>query len=406
VAKFTYPISVRPPISGVLNRRSSACAYCASWPWPWLSLTVAFVHGTVSPVWPPSGLAIAALTLWGPRLWPAIALGAFSANTLIGDPVPLAAGIAAGNSLEAVLGALALRRLAVRGEVALIRDAVAILAVSALAPLASATGGVLSLTLGGYSPWARYPWVWLVWWVGDFMGALLTAPLVLGWFGQRAPHAAHARPVEFAGALALAAAAVSVVYLRGGALAVLGVERLPLSAFLFPPVVWAVLRLPPRQAVTVVATAAALAVVYVVELTHGDSLGPLLWLQLLSLGLGGGSLLLIGALNEREQAMRARERAMVQVEASKARLEFALESAHATLWDWDVVTDRVRWSDEFFRSAGLDRRMRPDFDTWCPLWCRKTANEPEGSRALRWNARIRSSGWNSAFEIPKWVPAG
>ncbi|HLN25322.1 MAG TPA: MASE1 domain-containing protein [Patescibacteria group bacterium] len=447
-----------------------------------LSLTVAFVHGTVSPVWPPTGFAIAALTLWGPRLWPAIAFGAVAANTLVGDPMPVAAGIAVGNTLEAVLGALALRRMGVWGEVVRFRDALVLLAVAVLAPLPSASGGVLSLTLGGFSSWARLPWVWLVWWVGDFMGALVILPLMLAWLGPRASARLPHRPVEFLGVLTLAVVAVSVAYRYADALAILGVEHLPISPFLFLPVLWAVLRLRPRETVLVMALAAALAIVFTVTITQGEAIGPLVWLQLLLLCLNGGSLLLVGALNERVQAaqtlvaneirfrtiyeqaavgmaqvaldgrlldvngrlcemlgydrdelltkrfkdvtgpefhqierrllgeMLARRRdsyviekcyqrkdgtlvcvrvtsslavdadpayrisivediteskqVMAALEEAKARLEFALEGARASLWDWDIPTNRVRWSDEYYRLTGLDRSVPPSFDTW------------------------------------------
>src|SRR5688500_11320643 len=70
-----------------------------------VGLTMSCVHGTIAPVWPPTGLAVGALALGGPRrLWPAIAAGAFWANFDAGHTLAVAAAIAAGNTLEAVLG--------------------------------------------------------------------------------------------------------------------------------------------------------------------------------------------------------------------------------------------------------------------------------------------------------------
>lgn len=272
----------------------------------WLGLSFAFVHGTVSPVWPPTGLAIAALTLWGPRLWPGVALGAFIANHLIaGNVAGAAAAIALGNSLEAVVGAIALRRLGVKGEVSRVRDGVVMLVVAMLAPLPSATIGVSTLTIGGFSTWGQYTWVWLVWWLGNFMGALLVMPLTLAWAGEQSPVRFPDRPVEFAGALIVATGLVSFAYLRSDALAMLGVEFLPPSAFLFPPMAWAVLRLRPRETTMVVATASAVAVAYTVAFTEGETIGPLLWLQMVLLGVGGGSLLMVGAMAEHVEARQA-----------------------------------------------------------------------------------------------------
>src|SRR5262245_21268189 len=77
-----------------------------------LGLTMAFVAEQVTAVWPPTGIALAALLLFGYRLWPGIALGAFLANATANEPLGTAAGIALGNTLEALLGAWLLRRLA------------------------------------------------------------------------------------------------------------------------------------------------------------------------------------------------------------------------------------------------------------------------------------------------------
>lgn len=287
----------------------------------WLSLSVAFIHDTVSPVWPLSGLSIASLTLWGPRLWPVVAVGAFAANVLVaGNPWPVAAGIALGNSLEAAFGALALRRLGMAGEVCKVRDGIAVIAVAVLAPLPAVTGGVLSLTLSGLSPPDRTGWVLLAWWLADFMGVLLVAPLMLAWFGKRSPVVIPFRPGEFAGTLITATVFVSFVFLDPNALAVLGVPYLPLSSFLFPPVVWAVLRLRPRETAVVVMTACAVSVGYTMALFHGEAIGHLLWLQIVLLCIGGGSLLMVGAMSERGQAQQ-------QSQASEVRFRTIFEQA-------------------------------------------------------------------------------
>src|SRR5437763_5331379 len=68
-----------------------------------LGLSVASLHRNVTPVWPPAGIAIAALLIFGPRLWPGIFLGAFAANVLTNIPVGSTLGIAAGNTLQALI---------------------------------------------------------------------------------------------------------------------------------------------------------------------------------------------------------------------------------------------------------------------------------------------------------------
>src|SRR5690242_3477275 len=75
-----------------------------------LGLTLAFVAEQVTLVWPPTGIALAAVLLLGRRVWPGIALGAFLANVTAHETVATACGIAAGNTLEALIGAWALER--------------------------------------------------------------------------------------------------------------------------------------------------------------------------------------------------------------------------------------------------------------------------------------------------------
>src|SRR5262245_52631996 len=76
-----------------------------------LGLTMALVAEQVTVVWPPTGIALAALLLFGYRIWPGIALGAFLANATASAPLHMAAGIALGNTLEALAGAWMLSRL-------------------------------------------------------------------------------------------------------------------------------------------------------------------------------------------------------------------------------------------------------------------------------------------------------
>src|SRR5437879_12562884 len=74
-----------------------------------IGLRYATIGPSISPVWPPTGLAVAALVLLGPGYWPAILLGAFLANATTSIPVLAAAGIACGNTTQAMLAAHLLR---------------------------------------------------------------------------------------------------------------------------------------------------------------------------------------------------------------------------------------------------------------------------------------------------------
>ena len=141
----------------------------------------AFLAEQVTTVWAPTGIALAALLLWGRSLWPAIWLAAFVANLGTGAPVWAAAGIAAGNTLEAVAAASVLRRLpGFDPALRRISDVVVFIFVAALLSTAiSGTIGVATLCSARVQPWVRFSELWFDWWLGDALGALVFAPVFL-----------------------------------------------------------------------------------------------------------------------------------------------------------------------------------------------------------------------------------
>ena len=153
-----------------------------------LGLMLAFVHASATAVWPPTGIALASMLLLGPRVWPAILLGAFLANATTAGNLWTSLGIATGNTLEGVLGAWLVTRFG-NGSDAFerARDVLSFGALAGfLATTVSATVGVTSLALGSYASWNDYGAIWLTWWLGDVAGALVVAPVLILW-GRRAP---------------------------------------------------------------------------------------------------------------------------------------------------------------------------------------------------------------------------
>jgi signal transduction histidine kinase len=145
-----------------------------------LSLTLALVHGQVTPVWPPTGIALVAILVFGRRVWPAIFAAALAVNLPIG-PSPVGATlIAAGNTLAPVVAAELLRLVGFRLELDRFRDAAAIIAMAALAGMSiSASIGTSVLVLSGAVSTSGFWPTWTVWWTGDAMGVLLVAPFLL-----------------------------------------------------------------------------------------------------------------------------------------------------------------------------------------------------------------------------------
>jgi integral membrane sensor domain MASE1 len=148
-----------------------------------LSLRLASVHPSASPVWPPTGIALVALLTLGRRFCPAILAGAFVVNVTPAGSALTSLGIAAGNTLEAVAASyLATRfangRLAFEKTWDIFRFA---LYAGVFSTAISATVGVTTLTLGGFAPLSQYPDIWRTWWLGDATGALVFAPFFLLW---------------------------------------------------------------------------------------------------------------------------------------------------------------------------------------------------------------------------------
>src|SRR6266540_3331954 len=166
-------------------------------------------HGVITPVWAPSGIALAALLILGLRYWPAVAIGAFVANVTSDSSAGVAAGIALGNTLEAVVGAALLRRFGFRPELDRVRSVIVLTVCGALLSTAiAATNGVTILTLADQRV-DPYGTAWVLWWFGDAVGDLMVAPLLLVLSAWRRARLTTAQLVE--GAALLAAIAVSLL---------------------------------------------------------------------------------------------------------------------------------------------------------------------------------------------------
>jgi len=207
------------------------------------------VSGFATLVWPPTGISLAALLLFGYRYWPAVLVGALTTNLLAGAPVLVALAIAAGNTLEALAGTYTLRRIpGFRTQLDRVRDVIAFLVLAALASTAvSATIGVTSLYLGGIVSGPQAAVTWRAWWLGDVIGDLLVAPLLLTWVMDSRVRVRPARLLEAAVIVALMTGAILIVF-SGPPSA----DRAPVAYayMVFPPLVWTALRFEQRGTVT------------------------------------------------------------------------------------------------------------------------------------------------------------
>lgn len=274
-----------------------------------LGLMLGAVSGFATLVWAPSGIALAALVVGGFRLWPAIALGAFIVNRWVGAPLLVAMGIACGNTLEAVLGAMVLRRVpGFHRSLDRLADAVALVLPAALLSTAvSASIGVLSLCWGGTLAIPDARATWQAWWLGDMIGDLVVAPVLLTWNVAEGEHA-HTPPRRGEAAalsLALVAAAVAVFRLD-----------LALGTYaLAPPLIWAALRFGQQAAARATLLVSAIAI-WSTSLGHGPFVRSELSASLASLqgfmAITAPTFLLLGTVASERRRTEARFRAIFQ----------------------------------------------------------------------------------------------
>ena len=146
-----------------------------------VGLAIPFTSGNVSPIWPPSGIALAAMLVFGYRIWPAVAIGAFLVNFFTPIPPVAALGISVGNTLGPLAGAWLLRRIrSFDSSLTRLRDVLGLIVFAALGTTAiSATLGCIVLSLTPVNPWSSFWMAWLIWYLGDAMGVLIVTPFLL-----------------------------------------------------------------------------------------------------------------------------------------------------------------------------------------------------------------------------------
>ncbi len=226
-----------------------------------LGFTVAFAAEQVTLFWPPTGIALAALLLAGMRAWPGIFIGAFIANVTTHEPALTAFGIAAGNTLEALAGAVLLLRFGFHNTLDRLSDVLALMLFSALlSTMISATLGTFSLCATGLQPWQSYISLWRIWWLGDAGGALLVAPSILAWSGRFSQKPSNPSPPRIAEACVLVSGLVfacAAIFMRPADGALSGFSLLYI---VFPFIIWAALRFGQRATTIVTLVASGIAV--------------------------------------------------------------------------------------------------------------------------------------------------
>jgi signal transduction histidine kinase/CheY-like chemotaxis protein len=287
-----------------------------------LGLALPYVGTHVTLLWLPTGIAIAAMVRWGDVSAIGVFVGALLANLSIGSRPSLALGIAIGDTAGPLAATWLLRRLDFRGALTRARDVWALGLAAAFGMLASASGGVLSLSLAGQLPGTQAPAAWLSWWGGDVVGVLLAAPTLLA-FSRAELEQLRGRRGELLSWCAVSLALCALVF--SGAPDPAG-AKLPFVFVVQATVVWAAMRFGVSTA-----SLATLLVMSVAALSTGGGRGPfhaadpqrglfVLWLYCATTALVQLSITALQAV---------RRRAEDELREGRAALEDALASARA-----------------------------------------------------------------------------
>jgi signal transduction histidine kinase len=211
---------------------------------------------SVSAIWPPAGLGIAALYLWGLRWWPGVLLGELVVNgeLLLDDstiPIGSLLGQQTGNMAEIIVGALLLRRLVgPKAAMDRVEQVGGMLVALGVATAISATAGTIAMVAGGVVDESDATEFWRTWWLGDTSGGLVVLPLMLAW--AQDPVGAWRRIRTWEGAAVIAAVTAL------GIVAVSTDE--PITYMVFPALIWAALRFGPPGATLSIAITAGVAI--------------------------------------------------------------------------------------------------------------------------------------------------
>ena len=359
-----------------------------------LGLRLASVNASVSPIWPPTGIALAALLIFGYEFWPVILIGAFLVNITTTSTLLTSISIAFGNTLEALLGAYLVNRFAAgRQAMAHVASVFKFALLGGLTSTAvSATIGVTSLCLGHLAAWSQFSSTWLTWWLGDSAGALTWTPFLLLWIARSDEFRRWRWWLELAAfgvCLLLASELVSGPY------SPLSTGHYPVEFVFIPLLVWPAFRSGPRgtaAAILLISTATIWRTVHgygaFVRANENESL---LLLQTFTGVVSATSLAVAAVVSERsEKEQRLRE--------AHNAAELLVEQRTAALRDVNTKLE-----EELRSRSQAEEHLRASEERYRLLFKRSLAGiclaTPEGTLLECNDSFARNLGYDSAEEL-------
>lgn len=369
-----------------------------------LGLSLASLHTNVTPVWPPAGIAIAALLIFGPRLWPGVFIGALAANWLTNIHVAAAFVIAIGNTLLPLIAYWLLVGVArwqrsldsVRGVLNFVVCA------AVIAPLVSASIGSVSLCVAGAADWERFSSLWLTWWMGDGFGALIFGSLLLTW---NQPGKLNARDLPEIVALFVLLLIIVLVVFAGWFPG--PIKTYPLAYLSLPCLLWAALRFDQRIVTGAIVVMASLAV-WGASQDYGPFVQPnpnaSLLLLISFVGTSTLMTLLVAAVtNERRRAEADKDKLGSELEIHRRRIEGIVAHVPGVVWEaWgrpDAGSQRID-----FVSSYVEQMLGYSQNEWLstPNFWLQVVHPDDRERAAAEAAAIFASGKGGSSRF-RWV---
>ncbi|MEZ5593592.1 MAG: MASE1 domain-containing protein [Gammaproteobacteria bacterium] len=317
-----------------------------------LAFMLAFGQSDIAPIWMPAGLALAAVLRLGYRVLPGVGLGTLLVALSSGAPLLLAPIMAVANPLATAAGCWLLRRYGFCPALTRVSDVLGLIVLAGILAMSiSAFCGTTALSVFGSIAWENYFTVLWNWWLGDTMGIILIAPVLLTWSEPKSSRGMACGVLEsIVFGLTFCAGLLLLFYFRW---AHYSLESY-LHYLVFPPLLWAAMRMGLRCATVALLLTAVVISSIAVYGADGPATLPLNTRLLLNDGflfvLVTTVLLVAAAMAERMKTLNA-------LQASEQRLrDYA---ASASDWFWETDADlRYTWlSDQFDVATGVPQHL-------------------------------------------------
>ncbi len=320
-----------------------------------LAIWIPGLDQNLLPFGPPAGVALAGLVLYGVKVWPGVAVGAFLYAQYQGVPYWVAGVGAIACVVQAIVGTRLLQKFEFDPALERLRDVGSFIGIGAiLSTVIHASVSVVLLTLAGLQTWTEAAAPWEIWWLEDAMGVLLIAPIPLTWSRFRKSDIQSRGWVLLGKILEiifLSILLLSISWVVFCSRTRVYIADYPLEYLPFPLVMWVALRFELRGTVLANLLVASMAIWGVARksgpfLKHASDVEQAIFSLQIFMGVVAGTALIFAAV------MARRRQAEELLRQGEERLNNAQRIAQVGNWDLDRDRKALHWSDEIYRILG------------------------------------------------------